>query len=186
MLRVSQHIKDGVQTKSCRQHVHCKSTDVRHADSRSSNNSSKLPCDSSPPALTSSSLFSARRCFNASRRCDISSAVSGLHTACHYILDTASRDTAEERMQLQMFCNATHYIMSRNPHTHTTILRPFFRDHPSEPVPEKKLLDIMVQGKINRGRHTDHPAGRHSILTSQCPPPPSPNFFDSSVKYQLM
>jgi len=32
----------------------------------------------------------------------------------------------------------------------------------------------MVQGKINRGRHTDHPAGRHSIQTSQCPPPPSP------------
>ena len=25
------------------------------------------------------------------------------------------------------------------------------------------LLDFMVQGKINRGRHTDHPAGRHSI-----------------------
>jgi len=25
----------------------------------------------------------------------------------------------------------------------------------------------MVQGKINRGRHTDHPAGRHSIQTNQ-------------------
>jgi len=34
----------------------------------------------------------------------------------------------------------------------------------------------MVQGKINRGRHTDHPAGRHSIRTNQCPPPPSPIF----------
>jgi len=32
----------------------------------------------------------------------------------------------------------------------------------------------MVQGKINRGRHTDHPTGRHSIRTKQCPPPPSP------------
>jgi len=31
----------------------------------------------------------------------------------------------------------------------------------------------MVQGKINRGRHTDHPAGHHSIWTKQCPPPPS-------------
>ena len=31
----------------------------------------------------------------------------------------------------------------------------------------------MVQGKINRGRHTDHLAGRHSIRTNQCPPPPS-------------
>jgi len=31
----------------------------------------------------------------------------------------------------------------------------------------------MVQGKINRGRHTDHLAGCHSIWTNQCPPPPS-------------
>ena len=31
----------------------------------------------------------------------------------------------------------------------------------------RQLLDFMVQGKINRGRHTDHPAGRHSSgLTS--------------------
>jgi len=35
----------------------------------------------------------------------------------------------------------------------------------------------MVQGKINRGRHSDHPAGCHSIRTYQCLPPPSPNFF---------
>jgi len=33
----------------------------------------------------------------------------------------------------------------------------------------QKLLDFMVQGKINRGRHTDHPAWRHSIQTNQCP-----------------
>jgi len=57
--------------------------------------------------------------------------------------------------------------------TTTTVLRPFFKDYPGEPVPEKKLLDFMVQGKINRGRHTDHPAGRHSNRTNQCPPPPS-------------
>jgi len=42
---------------------------------------------------------------------------------------------------------------------------------------KRELLDFMVQGKINRGRHTDHPAGRHSIRTNQCPPPPSTNFF---------
>ena len=34
-----------------------------------------------------------------------------------------------------------------------------------------------MQGEINRGRHTDHPAGSHSIRTNQCPPPPSPNIF---------
>jgi len=38
----------------------------------------------------------------------------------------------------------------------------------------RELLDFMVQRKINRGRHTDHPAGRHSIRTNQCPSPPSP------------
>jgi len=38
---------------------------------------------------------------------------------------------------------------------------------------KRELLDFMVQGKINRGRHTDHLAGRHSIRTNQCPPPSS-------------
>jgi len=64
-----------------------------------------------------------------------------------------------------------------NTHTHTTILRPFLWDHSGEPVPEAKLLDFMVQGKINRGKHTNHPTGRHSIWTRQCPPPSSPMFF---------
>jgi len=32
-----------------------------------------------------------------------------------------------------------------------------------------ELLDFMVQGKINRGRYTDHRAGHHSIRTNQCP-----------------
>jgi len=35
----------------------------------------------------------------------------------------------------------------------------------------------MVEGKINRGRHIDHPAGRHSIWTNQCPRQPSPIFY---------
>ena len=43
--------------------------------------------------------------------------------------------------------------------TTTTVLRPFFWDHPGEPVPEEKFWTFLVQGKINRGRHTDHPAG---------------------------
>ena len=44
------------------------------------------------------------------------------------------------------------------------------------PSARRELLDFMVQGKINRGRHTDHPAGRHSIRTKQFPSPPSPIF----------
>jgi len=41
----------------------------------------------------------------------------------------------------------------------------------------RELLDFIVQGKFSRGRHTDHPAGYHSIRTNQCPPPPSPSLF---------
>jgi len=41
----------------------------------------------------------------------------------------------------------------------------------------RELLDSTVQGKVNRGRHTDHPAGRHSIRTNQCAPPPYPPYF---------
>jgi len=41
----------------------------------------------------------------------------------------------------------------------------------------RELLDFMVQGKIDRGRHTDHPAGRHFIRTNQCPLPPSLHIF---------
>jgi len=41
----------------------------------------------------------------------------------------------------------------------------------------RELLDFMVQGEINRDRHTDHPAGCHSIQTNQCPPSPHPPYF---------
>ena len=41
----------------------------------------------------------------------------------------------------------------------------------------RELLDFMVQWKINRGRHTDHPDGCHSVRTNQCPPPPSSPYF---------
>jgi len=52
--------------------------------------------------------------------------------------------------------------------TTITVLQPFFRDHPGEPV---ELLHFMVQGKINRGRH--------NIQTNQCPVPTStiPHYF---------
>ena len=47
----------------------------------------------------------------------------------------------------------------------------------------RELLDFMVQGNINTGRHTDHPAGRHSIRTNQCPSPPSPIFFTGRMPF---
>ena len=49
----------------------------------------------------------------------------------------------------------------------------FFPGPPRWAGARKELLDFIVQGKINRGRHTDYPAGCHSIWTNQCPPPPT-------------
>ena len=50
------------------------------------------------------------------------------------------------------------------PHT-TTVLRPLFPAGPSRWAgARRELLDFMVQGKINRSRHTDHPAGGSNCL----------------------
>ena len=64
-------------------------------------------------------------------------------------------------------------------HNHFTAL---FPGQPGWASARRELLDFMVQGKINRGRHTDHPAGCHSIRTKQCPPPSSTV---TSLAYQL-
>ena len=64
------------------------------------------------------------------------------------------------------------------PHTHNLFTTLF----PGPSVwagARREFLDFMVQEKINRGRHTDHPAGCHSIRTNQCPPPPSPHFLQA-------
>jgi len=55
-------------------------------------------------------------------------------------------------------------------HTHAHTHNPFAALFPGPPrwaVARRELLDFMVHGKINRGRHTDRPAGRTpSGLTS--------------------
>ena len=61
-------------------------------------------------------------------------------------------------------------------HTHNRFTA-FFLGPPGCASARRELLDFIMQGKINRGRHTDHSAGRHSIRTNQCPPPPSPHIF---------
>ena len=60
--------------------------------------------------------------------------------------------------------------------TTTTVLRPFSGTTRVSRC-QRELLDFVVQGEINGGRHTDHPAERHSIRTNQCLPPPSPDIF---------
>jgi len=69
----------------------------------------------------------------------------------------------------------TFSIVYTTPHHHNRFTAPF-------PEPSgwdgarRELLDFMVQGKINRGKNTDHPARHHSIRTNQCPSSPSPIF----------
>ena len=61
-------------------------------------------------------------------------------------------------------------------HNHFTTL---FPGPPGWADARRELLDFMVQGKINRGRHNDHPAGRHSVWTNQCQPPTIPHFLQA-------
>jgi len=57
-----------------------------------------------------------------------------------------------------------HTITERTPHHHHHFMA-LFPGQPGWAGARRELLDFMVQGEINRGRHTDHPAGRHSIRT---------------------
>jgi len=65
-------------------------------------------------------------------------------------------------------------FLSKNKHT-TTHYRftALFPGPPGWTGARRKLLDFMVQGNINRGRYTDHTAGRHSIRTNHCAVPTS-------------
>jgi len=72
------------------------------------------------------------------------------------------------------------YLGAKRRYINTLLFLSFFRDHPGEPVPEENFWTFMVQRKINTGRHTEHPTGRHSIRTNQCPPPPSD--YDKVIK----
>ena len=67
-------------------------------------------------------------------------------------------------------------------HTHTTVLWPFFWDHPGEPVPEENFWTSWCKGRLTE-TDTDHPAGRHSIRTNQCPPPQSPHSFTGRMPF---
>jgi len=65
------------------------------------------------------------------------------------------------------------HIHDMHTHTHTTVLQPFFRDHPVEPLPDENFWTLWCKGRSTE-THTHNPAGRQSIRTNQCPPPPSP------------
>jgi len=72
----------------------------------------------------------------------------------------------------------SNYLILSAPHHHNHFTA-LFPGPPGWAGARRELLDFMMQGEINRGRHTNHPAGRHSIRTNQCPHPPSPIFLQA-------
>jgi len=78
--------------------------------------------------------------------------------------------------ELFVECGPTCWYSCRTHTTTTTVLYGPFSGTTRVSRCQKRT-DFMMQGKINRGRHTDTLAGRHCIQTNQCPPPPSPHIF---------
>ena len=70
----------------------------------------------------------------------------------------------------------THTHTHRQTDTHARFTA-LFPGPPGWAGARRELLDFMVQREINRGRHTDHLAGRHAIRTNECPPLPSTHIF---------
>ena len=85
------------------------------------------------------------------------------------------------RLRYQNHLAKTVLQSCSQPHTthHHNLFTALFPGPPGLAGARRELLDFMAQGKINRGRHGDHPAGRHSIRTNQCPPPPFTHFLQA-------
>jgi len=68
--------------------------------------------------------------------------------------------------------------------TTTTILQPFFWDHPGEPVPEDYFWTLWCKGRLTEADTlTIRLGATPSRLTS--PPPPSPHFFTGQMPFLL-
>jgi len=112
---------------------------------------------------------------------------------CGKILSSAGRAS---RRALKLWLSSLLGVDSYRRH-HCCQLTDLLDNKPSQPFygpfsgpsgwagARRELLDFMLQGKINRGRHIDHPAGCHFIQTNQCPPPPSPHLTTKSAIYYL-
>ena len=67
------------------------------------------------------------------------------------------------------------HIGSGEYHTTTTVLRPFFWDHPGQPVSEENFCTLWCKGSLTE-------ADMQTIrlcATNQCPPPPHPSSIGS-------
>jgi len=75
-------------------------------------------------------------------------------------------------------------MTAQRTHTHT---RPFYGPFSGTTrvsrCQKKSSSGLYSAREDNRGRHTDHPAGRHSIRTNQHSPPSSPPFFTGRMPF---
>ena len=80
-------------------------------------------------------------------------------------------------------CHGSHVIFTGTTTTTTTVLWLFFQDYPGEPVPEENFWTLWCKERLTEADTLIlyHPAGRHSIRTNQCSPPPSPHIFTGTA-----
>ena len=76
-----------------------------------------------------------------------------------FLTPNQQRQSTEGKMLKAEQCLSNHH--------HHHFLRPFFRDHLGEPVPEENLWTSWCKGRLTE-------ADTPTIPTNQCPPPPSP------------
>ena len=97
----------------------------------------------------------------------------GRYGHCKVLLEFKHLISTDQQHSICLTISISHHHHHHH-HNHFTVL---FPGPPGWVGARRELLDFMVQGEINRGRHNDRPAGCHSIRTNQLPPPPSPIFF---------
>ena len=101
-------------------------------------------------------------------------------TLAHKEPHSKNENTSSYKRKMPNCCKIT-VLWTITPH-HNRFMA-LFQGPPRWASARRELLNFMVQGKIKRGRHTDHPAGHHSIQTNQCPPPPSTPFFTGRMPF---
>ena len=85
--------------------------------------------------------------------------VAGFHhpTRCNVRQQTASRSAAPQHTGARCRSRVPHLtiivILIAIPHHTTTVLRPFFRDHPGEPVPEN-FWTLWCKGRLTEADTT--------------------------------
>ena len=152
-----------------------------------------LMCWSSYPIYDSEVLFSAT-CLLFSCAFDVPHVMWSLyssHTECGWMEAQCSIWACNEaNIKHQISCMITdHWFMTNlqttnrhlatlnGTHTHTQPFYGPFSGTTRVSRSQKKSLSALCGGRGDiRGRHTDNPAGRHSIQTNQCPSPSFPHF----------